>query len=381
MTSSKGSIASLSIQDADLPLRPAYSQILEGEGHFVLRTNYFGVNINTEKELIKYDIEIEPVSNQTPAVKNGRKRRQIFKMLFKTEPDFQALGEGVATDYANTLITCGRLHSKTLPRKVYKVPYRNETEELQEMTNQDQPVERMYRIILTFAGLVRNSELIRYIDSLPNDPGDFDTRQEAIQAMNIIVAGSPNKNDVVFQAGQNKFFQYTRGSADRSFSPIYDKWDLGQGLIAVRGYFSSIRTSTSRILLNLNAQCSAFYPEINLGDLMDRFVGGDLAAMWKLADLEQFIRKLRVTTEQLTREGKMVTREKTVWGFSHKYEQVYDSKGNPVFHKDGKPKMKGTKGALWDYGDSNSITFSYDTKPHAKLFTVSAYFSECESYV
>ena len=296
------------------------------------------------------------------------------------EKDFQRLGEAKATDYAETLITCGRLYEKSLPEKKYEVVYRNESEILGEGTKDAQSDERKYLVTVTYSSVVPTSELLRYVDSRPNDPSDFDARLDAIQAMNIIVAGSPNKDGTVFQAGQNKFFQYPRGNLAKEFSEVYGNRDLGGGLIAVRGYFSSMRTSTSRILLNLNAQCSAFYPEIDLRSLMYRFVGSDRIPVWKLADLEQFIRRLRVTTKQLTREGETVTREKTVWGFSHKHEQVL-KEGKPVLNKDGSSKMKGTKGARHDYGNSELITFLSDAYSPAKVVSISEYFLKRGFYV
>ena len=361
-----------------MPLRPNYGRILNEEENIVLRTNYFAVDLALKKELFKYKITIKALSQEVPALKNGPKRRQLYKILFE-EKDFQNLGAGKATDYVETLITCGRLYEKSLPEKKYGVIYRNESEEVREGTKGAQSNERKYLVTVTYSGMVPTSELIKYIDSRPNDPSDFNARLDTIQAMNIIVAGSPNKDGAIFQAGQNKFFQYPRGNSDKTFSPVYNNRDLGGGLIAVRGYFSSIRTSTSRILLNLNAQCSAFYPEINLRSLMYRFVEGDQIPIGKLADLEQFIRRLRVTTEQLTREGETVTREKTVWSFSHKHEEVLNH-GRPIRNKDGSSKMKGTKGANHDYGNSDSITFLSDTYSPAKVVSVSEYFSKRRFY-
>ena len=226
--------------------------------------------------------------------------------------------------------------------------------------------------------MVPISELIRYIGSRPSDPSNFDARLEAIQAMNIIVAGSPNKDDFVFQAGQNKFFQYPRGDPQKSFLELYGNFHLGNGLIAVRGYYSSIRTSTSRILLNLNAQCSAFYPEINLLDLMYLFAGGLPTLEGKFPELEAFIRRLRVSTVQITDEGKQITKQKTVWGFSHKYEKVFHDK-KPILNKDKTPKMTGTKGVSVDYGSSDSIEFLTDIVPPPKSMSVSNYFFQRQS--
>lgn len=340
----------------------------------MLRTNYLVVTLEKKKDLYRYDVTIEPLLTKMPALKNIRKRRQVYNILFEGERDFQVLRDGFATDYAKTLITSGRLYEQSLPHKRYTVVYRNELEGPRDDKEGTQPDERKYQVTVTCSGMVPIQELIRYIDSKPNDPSDFGARLEAIQAMNIIVAGSPNKDDTVFQAGQNKFFQYPGGNPDKSFSP-YDNCDLGNGLIAVRGYYSSIRTSTSRILLNLNAQCSAFYPEINLLKLMYRFAGGPPIPYRKYSELEVFIRRLRVSTVQITGEGKEITRQKTVWGFSHKHEKT----SNQEKLRDKTPRIKGTKGVSVDYGSSNSIKFLCDIVSPPVLMTVSKYFSTRES--
>lgn len=197
----------------------------------------------------------------------------------------------------------------------------------------------------------------RYLASPRNDPGDPDARKDAIQALNIIVAGTPNKDKTVFQSGQNKFFRFPR---DKS---TYDKYDLGKCLLAVRGYYSSIRTATGRILLNLNSQCSPFYPESNLFTLMKRFGLQD-------PSLEAFIQKLRVRTEYMkTSGGKTIVRVKTIKGFSHVRRQDRYPGGKPKFDKD-EPKMIGN--ASIELGNCDTIKFTYSDKE----ISVTRYFQE-----
>ena len=359
-------------RDLELPLRPGY-----GKKEFTMRTNYFLVNLNTNKDLFKYNVEIEPVPNSSArALKNGRKRRQLYKTLFEDHPDFQALGQGIATDYANTLITCGRLFDKSLVSQEYLQVYRSEFEQASNQTSTTQANEQRYKVTVEYTSVVSSSELIKYINSRPDDPSDFSTRSPVIQTMNIIVAGSPNKNQAMFQAGQNKFFQHPRNSGDQLFRAMYSNHDLTGGLIAVRGYYSSVRTSTSRVLLNLNAQCSAFYPEINLLELMHVFAGKQIPQV-RYPDLEEFIQRLRIRTVQRTREGKTVTREKTIKGFSHKYKPILDKNGKQLLNPDGSPKMRRTKGAAEDYENSGSITINADSPP--ERLSVSKYFLRRES--
>ena len=335
------------------------------------------MTLELKKDLYRYDVTVEPASTKAPALKNIRKRRQVYSILFEAQRDFLVLRDGFATDYAETLITCGRLYEQSLLHKRYEVVYRNELEGPPGDDEGTQPDERKYLVTVACVGKVPIHELITYIGSKPNDPSNFDARLEAIQAMNIIVAGSPNKDNNVFQAGQNKFFRYPRGDPQKPTQLDY-KFYLGNGLIAVRGYYSSIRTSTSRILLNLNAQCSAFYPEISLLDLMYRFAGGPPIPKQRLSELEAFIRKLRVSTVQVTGERKKITRQKIVWGFSHKYEEnVHNEK--PVLNRGKTPKMTGTKGVSVNYGSSDSIEFLSDIVPPPKFMSVSEYYFKRQS--
>lgn len=138
------------------------------------------------------------------------------------------------------------------------------------------------------------SGLIRYINSGPDDPSDFTARLDATQALNIIVAGSPDKDEAIFQSGQNKLLRRLRDQANQRYNVAYQKSDLGGCLIGIWGYYSRMRTSTSR--------CSTFYPEMNLLDLF---------AMWRGKEgLERFINKLRVGTEH-------TKRMETIKGFSY----------------------------------------------------------------
>lgn len=309
MTSQTAAFSSVLVQDRDVPTRQAYGT---SESNFELRTNYFDVKLVSDKPLFKYTVTIEPVSKKkSDAIINGRKRRQLYKLLFEEIPDFRELRAGIATDYVKTVITSKRLYNESLSQKDYEQVYRNEFEQSLQEKDTARSSEQSYRVTVKPAGVVPISELIRYINSQPNDPSDFTHRFDAIQALNIIVAGHPNKDETIFQSGQNKFFRYPRKQANIDFKTAYEKYDLGGCLLGVRGYYSSIRTSTSRILLNVNAQCSAFYPEMNLLDLF---------VMWSIPDksdrvsrtteeLERFVNKLRVRVEH-------TKRVKTIIGFS-----------------------------------------------------------------
>ncbi len=358
----------------ELPLRPGYG----GGKQFGLRTNYFDVNLKFIQELFKYDFQIEPISESARAIQNRRKRRQFFKILFEKVPDFQRRGAGVATDYANTLITRGRLFDGKPSEKHYEQVYYGEYDQTHGGNDQLRPKEQKFRVTVKSQGTISISEIIRYIGSEPTDVSDFSPRQDAIQALNIIMAGSPNKDSAMFQSSQNKFYQYPRNETNRNLEEAYPRCNLSGGLIAVRGFYSSIRTSTSRVLLNLNAQCTPFYPEINLLALKQAF--RDLYPQAERRDYEEFISKLRVRTEY-TKDGKeRITKVMTIRGFSHPWVDELDSRGRQIFDRDDNIKGKGIKGVDVEWGTANSIRFECDAVKPARKLTVTEYFQQSEIF-
>ena len=352
-----------------IPLRPGY-----GEGtQFSLLTNYFHVQLDKNLELYRYEVKIEPISESARALQNRNKRRQFFNNLFEEVEDFRMHGAAIATDYANTLITRGPLFDRSLRAKAYRQVYLGEYEDARVVGDPPRPKEQEYEVTVTLKGKVSIPEIIRNIGSQPTDVSDFPPNQDAIQALDIIMAGTPNKDKAVYQNGQNKFYPYLRNETNKTYVDAYQKFDLGGCLIAVRGYYSSIRTSTSRILLNLNAQCSPFYPEINLLHMMNRFTGGS-SSRTSLQDLEDFINKLRVRTEYTLVGNKRVTKVATVGGFSHPWVPDFDGKGRQRFNEDRTVKMKGTKGVNHDWGTADSIQF--ETINPARRITITQYFQE-----
>ena len=353
------------VKNLDLPLRTGH-----GEGNqFSLRTNHFKVNMDAKHELFRYEVNVEPISESARALDNRRKRRQFFNVLFEENTNFRMGGAAVATDYANTLITCGRLFDKDLMQNTYRQIYRGEYEPARGDN------EQVYMVTVRFQGTVPISEIVRYIQSQPADISDFTTRQDAIQALNIIMAGTPNKNTAVFQSGQNKFYQYPRNETGELYVDAYRNCDLSGCLIAVRGYYSSIRTSTYRMLMNVNAQCSPFYPEMNLLQILRGFLGppGPSPSESSRQEVEDFINKLRVMTEY-TREGnKKVQKVMTVRGFSHPWVADRDGKRNRL-NKDGTIKMKGTKDVDHHWGTSDSVQIK--TINPVRSLTVTQYFKE-----
>ncbi len=322
------SLSMLSLADFQLPLRPSHG--VKGKG-IHLRTNYFEMTIDLSKKLFKYTLTLtakykDPTKGtnevKQPALppERSRKRRQALALLFQHR-DFRSVGHGVATDYASTIITSEELLLDKDGTKDYIVVYR-ETEDREPASN---PI--VYTFQLSYAGLVPTADLLRYLASTPEDPSDFAGKDDAIQAFNIIVTRTPNFNPGVFQSGNKKFFHYPANPA------TYD--ELGGGLIAVRGYYSSVRTSTLRTLLNVNTQTSPFYPAIDVVKLIKQHGGAD----W--LGLESFIHLLRVKTKYMKhQDGTEAIKVKTILGFWQKRDYVFDDKGKVVLDDKKKAVMR-----------------------------------------
>ena len=343
------SLDTLSLADFKLPLRPGYGK----DGRVIyLRTNYFAMAIDPNRLIHKYTVAIKAerkkrneggMEQEEP--KEGRKQRQAFAVLFE-EPEFRNLQPGLATDYANTVLTSSPLKLGPTKSKVFDFVYRDVEDRVAP------PNATKYSFTITEAGTVPTQELLRYLASTTTDPSDFAGKADAVQALNIIVARTPNFDPQVFQSGQNKFYRYPTNPNDYL--------DLGSGLIAVRGYYSSVRTATNRTLLNLNAQTSPFYPALNMIDLIERF---GVRYPW---DTEKFIQKLRVKTQYLTDKTKQIeVKVKTVQGFSHK-------RGERPDEKTGKPKKFGN--ADVDLGNAKQIKFDCSDFPKDSPISVEQYF-------
>ena len=342
------SLGNLSL-DSSMPNRPEYAT--EGE-EINLWTNYFEVGLETQKQIFKYSAVIQP------EIAGERQRRCFFNALFEETQEFQDLRHGVATDYAKSsiIVTSEKLGLGLGNGKTFIRVYRDPDEPA------PRPNARTYRITVTQAGTVPISELLNYVASSPTDPHNFSTaKADALQALNIIVAGHPNKDVGTFQSGQHKSFHYPRDIT------TLQKYDLSGGLVALRGNYSSVRTSTSRILLNLNAQCSPFYLAIHVYDLMIAFGRTDWQA------LEKFLEKLRVKTGYMsTPEGARIVRTRTITGLAHKSALDTNGNGTQIRNHTSNLDMKGSATVV--PGNANELKFLYKTSSPAELISVNEYF-------
>lgn len=322
-------LAGLSLSDSRLHHRPDYGTN-NMKADYQLRTNYFEITINTKKTITRYEIKITPAAKDARAgdgkksarqteqskseisegkskektedfspVKDAslgaRKRRSLLTCLLR-DPDFVSARSKacVATDYASILLSSTPLNLGSTDSRTFRIVWTENGGPTQPSAN------NTYDISITKAGMVPTNALLRYLASTSCSTSDVAEKAEAIHALNIILARAPNENANVIKSGRNRYY----------LKPPKDMLLQG-GLVAFRGYFSSVRTSTARVLLNVNVQCSPFYPEGRLDHLI-----GKLSSTYR-SGLDQFLRGLRVELRCIKdAAGNRLTRVKNICGVS-----------------------------------------------------------------
>jgi eukaryotic translation initiation factor 2C len=124
--------------------------------------------------------------------------------------------------------------------------------------------------------LMVNAKYQKSQDSTPQiiEQSNIGDLTELTRAMNAHVTkgvreSNQNPDDEIIQVGANKFF--LKGGYQQ----------LVRGLVAVRGYYTSIRPTTSGFLLNVNTATSAFLEPIRVSTLLSYF-GNDTKYVEKM---------------------------------------------------------------------------------------------------
>ncbi|KAL9047618.1 MAG: hypothetical protein Q9206_006614 [Seirophora lacunosa] len=365
--------------DISLPLRPGFGKL---GGKINLRTNHFALTLVAGKTMYRYH-----VNTSDPEIPPGRKRRQFFSNLLREIPALQNMRSRVATDYSSTLITAGKIDFESFADKMSEVklveekPSEDESAKdiLYEETSTaaksmgkksdeeefylkyheegapPRSIEKASRVTISLVGLVPTSELANYLRSTPEDSTHLESRLTTIQALNIVVNATPNQEDAIYQASRNIFAAYPRNSNPMEMT-VYENVNLTGGLIGVRSYYSSAKTSTARLLLNLHGQCSAFYPELNLLKLIELFEASGKS--WSA--IERFVRRLRVRFNYIKKDGRIIETIKTVCGFYHQRGGKYGSSQSVLFECSDYPSDI----SVADYFKrKHGIALKFPTKP------------------
>ncbi|KAF2790570.1 putative RNA interference and gene silencing protein [Melanomma pulvis-pyrius CBS 109.77] len=268
------------------PTRPGYGT----RGTKVeLTANYVELLPTSDLILHRYDIQISPEVT-------GRKHFRLVQLLLESA-ELAPYEGSLATDFRSTLVSKTKLPSDDI---IVEIQYRSDGE--------DEPAAgaTTYKVRVQYTKTLSIGELINYLNSTNIGHG-FGDKQELIQALNIFLNHYAKSANNLATIGSSKTFSLTQNAA---------RGDLGSGLEVIRGFFSSVRVATCRILVNINVSHGAFYHAGPLMALMNSYGSRNTAA------LEKFLKLVRVQTthlpEKRNKANIVIPRVKTIYALARK---------------------------------------------------------------
>ncbi|KAF2137623.1 uncharacterized protein K452DRAFT_278272 [Aplosporella prunicola CBS 121167] len=321
----------------------------------IVWTNYFPLTVGGKTpDIYRYAVSIQPEET------SKRKKRRFIEILL-SDPVFN--GILCATDYSQVIVTNKKvpLSEGTVNRRSFDIQwYPPDGEPIPPPGPDDTEARETARkrntkqVNVEQLGTVSLGELMKSLTAT-GAGAYYPLKEEAIQALNVILSRGPHTTQGVVVAGQNKF--YPVGG-----HRLTEGWDLSEGLQAMRGYFASARTSVSRILVNINVSTAAFYKPGQLLSLMMDYLGQNRSPS-HLLKLEGFLRLLRVETAYIRSRdkagnpnGKRVRKVKTLFGLA---------------------RANNNANGTWPHGaNALQVKFSHtDSAGKVTLITVADYFA------
>ena len=277
-----------------------------------LWTNYLELYLQSKDlDLYSYNMVIEPEIKKKPphlddkpegdkkTIPKGEKRRQIIK-VFLDDSVFKAKRPGpIATDFNSTLITRHELDLGTGKAEdqegKFTVEYRAEG------FTSAPPEKYSIRVKKNVSLSVSDFQ-----DYLNPTVATSDYNKSLIQeSFNVILGHYTKKSDKLARVGSRKIFP---------FDPELSKTELGNGLVALRGYFTGAIGATSRILVNVNISHGAFYNDIPLKSLIEEYRRRGAGTF----ELHRFLKRLRIRTTHLSANDKAFGKIRTISGLAMK---------------------------------------------------------------
>ena len=276
------------------PERPSYGT--KGQP-VMLWANYFELKTNRKTTFYRYDFSVKrAVGERTDPV--GKKLEQIIKLLLSENETFESRSYDIATDYRKSMVSAVPIQDHEISEP-FKITYRKESE--------DEPLPNapVYEVTVMPVATHSTGDLMDYVTSSSISLA-LPERDEFIKSMNLLLSDYAKRTDDMVTPGRSKSF---------SIAPNAERFDLGQSISALRGFFSSVRLGTGRVLLNINVSHAAFYNDGPLEGLMLSYGSGERS-------LEVFLRLLRVRTTHLPDKkkasGEIVPKVKTIAALAHK---------------------------------------------------------------
>ncbi len=285
LANGQGGMAHLSVSGTGLPTRPFFgSQGTKG----ILTANYICATPNGGK-LYSYSITANP-----PAV--GRKLTQIVRLWLAQEFPDPGAAAGVATDFKSRIISRNAIPPTQHARQII---YKAEDED----TPRDGATE--YTVAL---GDIKTLDAAELLASLRSSDGfTLTNRQEWTQAFNIVLNHASKSNPDRVIIGSGRVFSTTTTA----------RLNLSGGIQAQRGFFSSARLSTGRLLVNVNVTHGAFYQSGWLLQVANEY---EQRRRGEWENLDAFLRGLRVRLthlpERRNQQGKVIVQARRIFGLA-----------------------------------------------------------------
>ncbi|KAI3570605.1 putative RNA interference and gene silencing protein [Fusarium oxysporum f. sp. albedinis] len=226
----------------------------------------------------------------------GKKHFRVVQLLLQA-PEFAAQQGDIATDFRSTLVSKTKFSQDEV---LVEVPYRSEGE--------DEPAARatVYKVRVQYTKTLIIGELVNYLNSTSLSQSLVE-KQELTQALNIFLNHYAKSAKNLVTIGSTKSFSLSSEAA---------RGDIGSGLEIIRGFFSSVRVATCRILVNINVSHGAFYHAVPLPGLMKSY------GLHSTVMLERFLKLVRIRTthlpEKRNKANEVIPRVKTIFGLARK---------------------------------------------------------------
>ncbi|CEL53059.1 Protein argonaute 1B OS=Oryza sativa subsp, japonica GN=AGO1B PE=2 SV=3 [Rhizoctonia solani AG-1 IB] len=250
------SFKKLTVAEDQLPRRPNFGNAGQ---EVVLRTNYFPVEYKKAK-IFDYDISVEPETG----IKRIMKR---LLTLMMTSSDFAPYAAFASHDNMKRLVSM-----KEIPVTGVAQVFSLAVAYFEEGEDGPDDKSKTYRVSLKPTTVHNTDDMTKYVAGADES---FDP-QPMLSAFNILLAKYPSQHGIM--VGRNKWF----------FPSLHQASDLGRGLEAFRGYYSSVRPSFQQLMVNVNVATTAFFKP---GPLVSLFL--DFGATGK-HQLKAFIYNLRI---------------------------------------------------------------------------------------
>ncbi|KAI0850636.1 Piwi-domain-containing protein [Daldinia vernicosa] len=270
-----------------VPRRPAYGD--QKEEDVKLWANYFEIKADKRSDLYIHHISFLDKAREP----KGRKLARVVKLLLDQNEDLKSLW--VVTDFANTLVS-----REKLPEKSFDVRYNDEVN----VRTGDNAV--TYIVKIEYKETLSIDYLVQYLKD-PTKPCSTEVLGKIVQALNIFINHCPQDSKDYITIGSSRSFPLSRSSRTR----------LPYSCFAIKGYYSSIRVATSRILVNINVTHSVFHDKARLDTIMSEFIkkwDDNTATFQKLA---ASLKGVRIEYGYLKdKAGKNIRRVKTIFGLA-----------------------------------------------------------------